>query len=88
MLADASEAAVRALHEPTGERIQAVVRSITDEKIADGQLEQSGLSPEDIERVVDSLRCGLVSSYHARCAYPGQDYPATCPKEASCKSAL
>ena len=71
MLADSSEAAVRALKQPTEPRVEAVVRSIVDDKIADGQLDESGLTVEDIgpDRR-RSTRTMLVSMYHARCEYP------------------
>jgi membrane-associated HD superfamily phosphohydrolase len=70
MLADSSEAAVRALREPTEPRVQAVVRAIVDEKTADGQLDHVDLSPEDLDRVVSIYSNMLVSMYHARCEYP------------------
>jgi hypothetical protein len=70
MLADSSEAAVRALKEPTEPRIEAVVRAIVAEKSADHQLDASGLSPEDIERAICIYSRMLVSMYHARVEYP------------------
>ena len=70
MLADSSEASVRALREPTEERVEATVRSIVEEKLADGQLEDSQLTPNDLERIVGVYSKVLVSMYHARCEYP------------------
>lgn len=70
MLADSSEAAVRALQRPTEERVRAVVRSIVEEKLADGQLDESPLTVGDMERVVDTYSRMLTSMYHARCEYP------------------
>jgi putative nucleotidyltransferase with HDIG domain len=70
MLADSSEAAVRALREPTQPRIEALVRALAADKTADHQLENSGLTPEDVEQVVSIYSHILVSMYHARCEYP------------------
>lgn len=70
MLADSSEASVRALREPTEERVEATVRGIVEEKLADGQLDDSQLSATDMERTVEVYSKVLVSMYHARCEYP------------------
>jgi cyclic-di-AMP phosphodiesterase PgpH len=70
MLADSSEAAVRALRQPSEPRVQAVVRTIVEEKLADGQLDDSQLSVSDMERVVETYSHMLTSMYHARIEYP------------------
>jgi putative nucleotidyltransferase with HDIG domain len=70
MLADSSEAAVRALKEPTEPRVESVVRAIVDEKTADNQLDQSQLTVGDIDKIVSIYSHMLVSMYHARCEYP------------------
>ncbi|HEY5540428.1 MAG TPA: HDIG domain-containing metalloprotein [Coriobacteriia bacterium] len=70
MLADSNEAAVRALRQPSEPRVRAVVRSIVEEKLADGQLDDSQLSVGDMERVVETYSSMLTSMYHARCEYP------------------
>jgi putative nucleotidyltransferase with HDIG domain len=70
MLADTCEAAVRALNDPTVERIRGVVESVVADKTADHQLEEANFAEGQLEAVVESLIHGLISSYHARCAYP------------------
>jgi len=70
MLADSCEAAVRALRQPTEERVSAVVRSVVEEKLADGQLDEAMLAVGDMERVVETYSGMLTSMYHARCEYP------------------
>jgi len=70
MLADSSEAAVRALKEPTEPRVEAVVRAIVNEKTADDQLDDAGLSVGDLDKIVTIYSHMLVSMYHARCEYP------------------
>jgi putative nucleotidyltransferase with HDIG domain len=70
MLADSSEAAVRALKDPTEPRVEALVRTIVDDKIADGQLGEAGLTIDEIDRIVSIYSHMLVSMYHTRCEYP------------------
>jgi putative nucleotidyltransferase with HDIG domain len=70
MLADSSEAAVRALKEPTEPRVEAVVRAIVDDKVADEQLVDANLTAEDLDHIVSIYSHMLVSMYHARCEYP------------------
>jgi putative nucleotidyltransferase with HDIG domain len=70
MLADSSEAAVRALKDPTAPRVEAVVRSVTGDKVVDGQLEESGLGAGDLDRIMATYSRMLVSMYHARVEYP------------------
>jgi putative nucleotidyltransferase with HDIG domain len=70
MLADSSEAAVRALQQPTEPRVMSVVRAIVEEKLSDGQLDDSQLSVSDMERIVETYSHMLTSMYHARCEYP------------------
>lgn len=86
MLADGSEASVRALGTPTRERVEAAVRSVIDERAADGQLEQSGLTEEDLDRLVTTFGRVLMSLYHLRCEYPAPPTPAT-NGDCSCRSA-
>jgi putative nucleotidyltransferase with HDIG domain len=70
MLADSSEAAVRALKQPTEPRVEAMVRAIVEEKLADGQLDESKLNAGDLETIVSIYSHMLVSMYHARLEYP------------------
>lgn len=71
MLADASEAAVRALKKPSSTRVEATVRKVVDEKLADGQLDDADLTLADIERIIKTYSRILSSMYHARVEYPG-----------------
>lgn len=88
MLADGSEAMVRALGEPTRERVEEAVRFVVDERVADGQLAQSGLTEEDLDRVVHTFGGVLMSLYHLRCAYPVAAAPTpTSNGDCACRSA-
>jgi hypothetical protein len=70
MLADSCEAAVRALKEPTNDGISTAVRFVVDDKLHDGQLDESGLTPDEIGEVVSTFTRMLVGMLHARCEYP------------------
>lgn len=72
MLADGSEAAVRALNDPANAEIERVVRSVIHERQSDGQLDDAGLTDSDIEVIVDTFVRYLVSFRHVRCPYPGE----------------
>lgn len=70
MLADAAEAASRSLAKPTTGGIEAMVRDIIAEKLADGQLDESDLTFKDISRIEDSFIRTLTSMMRARIEYP------------------
>ena len=70
MLADSSEAAVRAISVPTAMQIESAVRDITEAKVADGQLDEAALQSGDLDRIIATYSRMLVSMYHARCEYP------------------
>jgi hypothetical protein len=70
MLADAVEAASRSLAKPNIGSIKDMVRKIIEEKLSDGQLDESELTFKDISRITDSFVRTLTSMLHARIEYP------------------
>ncbi|MDH7481360.1 MAG: HD domain-containing protein [Armatimonadota bacterium] len=70
MLADSVEAASRSLSKPTPSRIENLVDKIIDDRLADGQLDESDLTFKDISRIRDSFVRTLTSMMHARIEYP------------------
>ncbi len=70
MLADASEATVRAVRPSTPEDMDQVVRKVILERVNDHQLENSGLTLGDLERVARSFVETLRGAYHPRIEYP------------------
>ena len=72
MITDAVEAASRSLHEPTPEKIKAMVRQVIQTRIADGQFEECDLSTRDIARIRETLVESLTASFHTRLQYPWQ----------------
>lgn len=72
MLADATEAAVRAISKPTVEQIQKTIGKIIKARIDDGQLSEAPLTLVDLEKIsVEFLRI-LQSLYHSRIEYPSE----------------
>ena len=72
MMADTVESASRTLVDPTPSRIQGLVDSIAQKKMADGQFDECGLTFRQLDRVRQSLVKSLTAIYHARVKYPGQ----------------
>jgi len=72
MLADAVESASRVLVEPTPSRIESLVEEIAMKRLLDGQLDECGLTLQEVRVVQDSLVKSLIAVYHGRVKYPGQ----------------
>ncbi len=73
MLSDALEAACRAVfqtEEPTPEAIEKVVTRIVDEKLNDGQLEESPITLAELTSIRRAFIDSLIGHYHQRIAYP------------------
>jgi membrane-associated HD superfamily phosphohydrolase len=70
MLADGTEASVRSLAEKNPETIRAMVGKIVDERLSDGQLDDSDLTLRDIQRIKDAFCELLLGVYHERIPYP------------------
>ena len=73
MLADCVEAAVRSLDEPTPSRIKNLVNSVINGIFTDGQLDECELTFRDVRRIQDVFVKMLISLYHRRIKYPGQE---------------
>jgi len=74
MLADAIEAAARTIDEPTSNRLQEMIRKITNSVVLDGQLDECDLTFADLDRIQQAFHRLLVSMYHHRVDYPGFDF--------------
>ncbi len=70
MIIDGIEAASRSLKDKTLENIKDVVNSMIDQKIRDGQLEESELTFRDIKLIKETLLKKLINIYHVRIEYP------------------
>lgn len=70
MIIDGIEAASRSLKEKNLETIREVVNKMIDQKIRDGQLEDSALTFRDIKIIKETLLEKLLNLYHVRIEYP------------------
>jgi putative nucleotidyltransferase with HDIG domain len=70
MMSDGVEASVRAMEEPTPQRIRDQVKTIVDTKMADGQFEDVPLTLAQVQMVMDSFVYTLAGIYHVRVRYP------------------
>jgi len=75
MCADAVEAAVRSLKDPTPAQVRAMVTRLVDQRAHDGELDDSGVTLHDLAVIKDKLVSVLTTVYHRRVAYPGQEAP-------------
>lgn len=73
MMADACESAVRAMTEPTPEKIENVVTNIINSRLKDGQLENSPLTFSDLTKIKRSFCTTLIALHHKRIRYPKQE---------------
>jgi cyclic-di-AMP phosphodiesterase PgpH len=70
MLADGVEGASRALAEPTPSRIRGLVQRIIDERVRDGQLDDCGLTLQELARLREAFIPVLTAIFHVRAPYP------------------
>lgn len=70
LLADAVEAASHSLESIDYRKIDELVRTLVDERIADGQLADSELTFSDMSKIRESFVKSLLSIYHRREKYP------------------
>ncbi len=73
MLIDAIEAAARSVEEPSREKFEGVVQRVSNVKLRQGQLDESGLTVEDLRILQSTLIDTLCNVYHNRIKYPWQD---------------
>ncbi len=74
MIADAVEAASRTLIEPTSAKIRAMVQTIVDDCLRDGQFDECDLTMRDLSIIVDTLEHTVSTVFHHRIDYPGFDF--------------
>lgn len=72
MIADSVEAASRSLDEITEESLNSLIQKITNLKVVENQLDESGLTMGDLTIVKEAFVDVLISSFHSRPKYPNQ----------------
>jgi putative nucleotidyltransferase with HDIG domain len=73
MIADAVEAAVRSLDDPSSRHLRDLLSRIVRARLTEGMFEESGLSMRQLALIEETLSRMLVSMYHTRVKYPGQE---------------
>jgi putative nucleotidyltransferase with HDIG domain len=79
LLADTCEAAVRAVKPATREDLEKLVRKLIDERISEGELDESNLTFRDLQTIRDIFLQVLQGVHHPRIAYPEQVKPVEAP---------
>jgi hypothetical protein len=74
MIADAVEAASRTLLDPTPAKIRAMIQTIVDDCLRDGQFDECDLTMRDLAIIVDTLERTVSRIYHHRIDYPGFEF--------------
>jgi len=70
MLADSTEAMVRASPDRSPERIDQLVEEVIAERLAEGQLDDSDLTLRDLRTIAESFKTTMRAVYHPRVQYP------------------
>ncbi len=70
MLADSTEATVRASADRSPERIDAIVDEVMADRLAEGELEQCDLTLRNLRTIAQSFKLTLRGVYHPRIEYP------------------
>jgi putative nucleotidyltransferase with HDIG domain len=69
LLADSTEASIRSIDKPTPSKVENLINKIFTDKINDDQLNESGLSLNDIETIKETFISIFKSIYHSRIDY-------------------
>ena len=72
-ICDSVEAAVRSLKEPSAEKIDDIVLSIMNNKLMDGQLDQTPLTFKELSLVRETVCEALKGIFHSRIQYPDKE---------------
>jgi len=69
MLADACEAVVRSLKDPTPAKVEAAVQKVIQERLLEGQLDQCDLTLRELHIMAETFSRMLAGMFHARVDY-------------------
>jgi len=73
MLADGVEARARAERPETEEAMRALIRDVVENRLKNGQLNETKLTLQNLEEIIDSFSTTLRGVYHPRIEYPKMD---------------
>jgi putative nucleotidyltransferase with HDIG domain len=77
MLADGCEARVRAERPKEEENLRLAIQAVIDERMSSGQLNDTNLTLQDLNKIIDSFAATLRGVYHPRIIYPQLEQPAS-----------
>jgi membrane-associated HD superfamily phosphohydrolase len=66
MLADGSEARVRAEHPKDEHELYELIKNVVENRLTSGQLDETDLTLKDLEIIIDSFTTTLRGVYHPR----------------------
>jgi hypothetical protein len=72
MLVDSIEAASRTIWPPEHKKFEEMIQRVIFMKLSAGQLDESGLTLEDLHTMTSRMSATLVNMYHGRIKYPWQ----------------
>lgn len=72
-ICDSVEAAIRSLKEPTEEKIDEIVSAIIQDRVLDGQLDESPLTFEELKIARRTICKALKGIFHSRIQYPTKE---------------
>ena len=72
MLSDAVEAAVKSVEKPNLNKVENIIKTIIQDKIEEGQLDDCPLSLKDIEIIRNSFVKTFSGMFHKRIEYNGE----------------
>ncbi len=73
MLADGCESAVRSIEEPDPVKVENLIESILQNRVDDGQLDESPITFSDLSKIKEAFVSILLGQHHRRIRYPKQD---------------
>jgi hypothetical protein len=81
MLADGSEARVRAERPKDEQELYELVKNVVENRLTTGQLDETDLTLKDLEIIIESFTSTLRGVYHPRLEYPKLERPGAPRKD-------
>lgn len=70
MLADATEAAIRSIDDPTPQRLEETINELIKKRFEEGELNECPLTLKDLTKIKAAFLNVMVGAYHSRVKYP------------------
>ncbi len=80
MLADAIEASVRTLDDPSPQRLEALIDELVKKRFEEGELDECPLTLKDLTKIKAAFLGVLVGTYHGRVRYPEPEKKPRAPR--------